>query len=212
MNRFQPRHCALMLLVLLSGLSGFAQQGYRLTGVIRDAVTGETLIGVNIVIKGTYEGATSGLDGSYKIDVPGPNGILQYSYVGYQPIEEGIAGRRIIDVKLSPDTKAIEEVVVVGYGSQRKESVVGSISSINTKTIVSIPVSNMTQSIAGKLSGVQVVQTSGEIGRDEADVFIRGQATYGNSNPLIVIDGIIRDGFAQIDPNEIQTMSILKDA
>jgi TonB-linked SusC/RagA family outer membrane protein len=201
-----------MLLVLLSGLSGFAQQGYRLTGVIRDAVTGETLIGVNIVIKGTYEGATSGLDGSYKIDVPGPNGILQYSYVGYQPIEEGIAGRRIIDVKLSPDTKAIEEVVVVGYGSQRKESVVGSISSINTKTIVSIPVSNMTQSIAGKLSGVQVVQTSGEIGRDEADVFIRGQATYGNSNPLIVIDGIIRDGFAQIDPNEIQTMSILKDA
>jgi TonB-linked SusC/RagA family outer membrane protein len=103
-------------------------------------------------------------------------------------------------------------VVVVGYGVQKKETVVGSISSITSKTLVSIPVSNITQSIAGKLSGVQVVQTSGEIGRDEADIFIRGQATYGNSNPLIVVDGIIRDGFAQIDPNEIQTMSILKDA
>jgi TonB-linked SusC/RagA family outer membrane protein len=212
MNRIYSRLLILLLVAILPAMTGFGQQSHRVTGTIRDAKTSETLIGVNIIIKGTLAGTTSGVDGSYRIDVPDPGAVLQFSYVGYQPREEAIGGRTLINVELTPDTKAMEEVVVVGYGVQRKESVVGSISSINNKTIVSIPVSNITQSIAGKLSGVQVVQTSGEIGRDEADVFIRGQATYGNSNPLIVVDGIIRDGFAQIDPNEIQTMSILKDA
>jgi len=212
MNKIQLRLIALFLVAVLPVLNGFGQQSHRVTGTIRDAKTGEVLIGVNVVNKGTFTGATTGADGSYRIETPDPGGILQFSYVGYQPREEAIGGRTVINIELSPDTRALEEVVVVGYGVQKKESVVGAISSITSKSIVSIPVSNITQSIAGKLSGVQVVQTSGEIGRDEADIFIRGQATYGNSNPLIVVDGIIRDGFAQIDPNEIQTMSILKDA
>lgn len=212
MNKIQFRLLALLLLAILPVLNGFGQQYHRVTGVVRDARTGETLIGVNIVIKGTLTATTSGTDGSYRINAPDSRGILQFSYIGYQMREESIGGRTVINVELSEDRKTLEEVVVVGYGTQKKESVVGSISSINNKALVSIPVSNITQSIAGKLSGVQVVQTSGEIGRDEADIFIRGQATYGNSNPLIVVDGIIRDGFAQIDPNEIQTMSILKDA
>jgi TonB-linked SusC/RagA family outer membrane protein len=212
MNKIQLRFLILFLMTILPALHGIGQQSHKVTGMIRDANTGEALIGVNIIIKGTFTGTTSGVDGSYGIDVPDPGGILQFSYIGYLPREEAIGGRTVINVDLVPDIKTIEEVVVVGYGVQRKESVVGSISSINNKAIVSIPVSNITQSIAGKLSGVQVVQTSGEIGRDEADIFIRGQATYGNSNPLIVVDGIIREGFAQIDPNEIETMSILKDA
>jgi TonB-linked SusC/RagA family outer membrane protein len=199
-------------MAILFAISSYGQQSYKITGTVRDAKTKETLIGVNIIIKGTFTGTTSNVDGSYSIDVPNSAGTLQFSYLGYQPREEAIGGRSVINVELNSDTKTLEEVVVVGYGIQKKESVVGSISSITSKTLVSIPVSNITQSIAGKLSGVQVVQTSGEIGRDEADIFIRGQATYGNSNPLIVVDGIIRDGFAQIDPNEIQTMSILKDA
>ena len=212
MNKIQIRHIALFLMAILFAISSYGQQSYKITGTVRDAKTKETLIGVNIIIKGTFTGTTSNVDGSYSIDVPNSAGTLQFSYLGYQPREEAIGGRSVINVELNSDTKTLEEVVVVGYGIQKKESVVGSISSITSKTLVSIPVSNITQSIAGKLSGVQVVQTSGEIGRDEADIFIRGQATYGNSNPLIVVDGIIRDGFAQIDPNEIQTMSILKDA
>lgn len=212
MNKIQLRHLTLVFAAILLTLNGFGQQGLKVTGLVRDARTGEALIGVNIINKGLSTGSTSGSDGSYRIDVPDPNGTLVFSYIGYQLREVAVAGRMVINVDLSQDTRAIEEVVVVGYGVQKKESVVGSISSINNKALVSIPVSNITQSIAGKLSGVQVVQTSGEIGRDEADIFIRGQATYGNSNPLIVVDGIIRDGFAQIDPNEIQTMSILKDA
>lgn len=202
----------LFLWAILSAFTCAGQQAHRVTGVIRDAGTGEVLIGVNIIVKGTFSGTTSSIDGTYKLDAPDPNGTLQFSYVGYQLHEEAINGRSVINVELKSDTRALEEVVVVGYGVQRKETVVGSISSINNRQLVSLPVSNITQSIAGKLSGVQVVQTSGEIGRDEADVFIRGQATYGNSNPLIVVDGIIRDSYSQIDPNEIQTMSILKDA
>ncbi|MFO7722410.1 MAG: SusC/RagA family TonB-linked outer membrane protein, partial [Bacteroidales bacterium] len=202
----------LFLYVILSSLMAAGQQNHRVTGVIRDAVTRETLIGVNIIIKGTFQGTTSNAEGVYTLDVPGPDVVLQYTYVGYQPHDEAVNGRTVINVDLQEDTQSVGEVVVVGYGVQRKESVVGSISSISNRQLVSIPVSNITQSIAGKLSGVQVVQTSGEIGRDEADVFIRGQATYGDAKPLIVVDGIIRDGFSQIDPNEIQTMSILKDA
>jgi TonB-linked SusC/RagA family outer membrane protein len=212
MNKIQLRFLTFFLSAFLLTLNGFGQQSHSVTGVIRDAKTGEVLIGVNIINKGISTGTISTFDGSYRLEAPDPKGTLLFSYIGYQPREEAIGGRTVINVELSPDTKALEEVVVVGYGTQKKESIVGSISSINNKSIVSIPVSNITQSIAGKLSGVQVVQTSGEIGRDEADVFIRGQATYGNANPLIVVDGIIRDGFAQIDPNEIQTVSILKDA
>jgi len=206
------RQISIFLSVILLTLNGFAQQPLTVTGVVSDSQSGETLIGVNIFIKGTTTGTISSFDGSYRLEVTDPRSTLVFSYIGYQLKELVVEGRTVINVALSLDTKSIDEVVVVGYGIQKRESVVGSISSINNKTIVSIPVSNITQSIAGKLSGVEVVQTSGEIGRDEADIFIRGQATYGNSSPLIVVDGIIRDGFAQIDPNEIQTVSILKDA
>ena len=212
MRKSVIRYNLFLLLTILFIIPAFGQQAQKVTGVVRDAQTGEPLIGVNIFIKGTTTGTITSLDGSYSLDVPEPGNTLVFSYIGYQLYETVVEGRSIINIELSLDAQSLEEVVVVGYGIQKKESVVGSISSINNKTIVSIPVSNITQSIAGKLSGVEVVQSSGEIGRDEAEIFIRGQATYGNSAPLIVVDGIIRDGFAQIDPNEIQTVSILKDA
>ncbi len=206
------RYNLLFLLTILCTHLSFGQQPGAVTGMVTDAQTGDPLIGVNIFIKGTTTGTITTIDGTYSLIVPDPGSTLVFSYIGYQMKEVRVEGQTVIDVELSLDTKSLEEVVVVGYGIQSKESVVGSISAINNKTIVSIPVSNVTQSLAGKLSGVEVVQPSGEIGRDEAEIFIRGQATYGNSQPLIVVDGIIRDGFAQIDPNEIQTVSILKDA
>lgn len=206
------RYNLLFLLTILCTHLSFGQQPGAVTGMVTDAQTGDPLIGVNIFIKGTTTGTITTIDGTYSLTVTDPGSTLVFSYIGYQMKEVRVEGQTVIDVELSLDTKSLEEVVVVGYGIQSKESVVGSISAINNKTIVSIPVSNVTQSLAGKLSGVEVVQPSGEIGRDEAEIFIRGQATYGNSQPLIVVDGIIRDGFAQIDPNEIQTVSILKDA
>jgi len=193
-------------------IQGFGQQKHLVTGVIKDSQTGETLIGATVLVKGTTKGTVTGVDGSYRLEISDPKCTLVFSYIGYQRFETALDGRTVVNVGLNLDATSLSETVIIGYGTQKKESVVGSISTISNKTIVSIPVSNITQSIAGKLSGVEVVQSSGEIGRDEADIFIRGQATYGNSKPLIVVDGIIRDGFAQIDPNEIQTLSILKDA
>jgi len=206
------RQVLILLSIVLFTIHGYGQQKQLVTGVIKDSQTGETLIGATVLIKGTTTGTVTGVDGSYHLEVIDPQGTLVFSYIGYQRLEVAIAGSSVINVALFLDATSLSETVIIGYGSQKKESVVGSISSINNKTIVSIPVSNITQSIAGRLSGVEVVQTSGEIGRDEAEIYIRGQATYGNSKPLIVVDGIIRDGFAQIDPNEIQTVSILKDA
>lgn len=206
------RLISLFVLGILLSLNGFSQQSLKVTGTVKDAQTGEPLIGVNIVVKGTTNGVISSVTGTYQINVTDPKSVLVFSYIGYQPAEVVIEGRSVIDMELFIDSKALDEVVVVGYGAQKRESVVGSIAAIDNKTLVSIPVSNVTQALAGKLAGLQVVQSSGEIGRDEATLFIRGQATYNDRDPLIVVDGIMRDGFSQIDPNEIQSVSILKDA
>ncbi len=200
------------MLMLLCFQLGYSQQSRQITGVVTDAQTGDLLIGVNIFIKGTTFGTITKSDGSYEITVPGANSYLVFSYIGYSTHETQVNSMTIIDVELNIDSKSLEEIVVVGYGIQSKETVIGSISAITNKSIISVPVSNITQALAGKLSGVEIIQSSGEIGRDEAEIYIRGQATYGDSKPLVVVDGIIRDAFAQIDPNEIETISILKDA
>jgi len=200
----------LFLSIMLFSFSAFSQN--TVTGVVRDAATGETLLGVNIMEKGTTNGTISDVNGNYQLKLTGSDATIVFSYIGYVKVEEPVNGRSEINVNLSTDSKMVNEVMVVGYGTQKKESVVGSISSINNKTLVSIPVSNLSQSIAGKLSGVQIVQSSGEIGRDEAEIYVRGRATWGDAKPLIVVDGIVRDNFAQIDPNEIQSLNVLKDA
>jgi TonB-linked SusC/RagA family outer membrane protein len=205
------RYMVLGIAAIFLSLNSFGQ-GQTVTGQVTDQKTGETLVGVSVFIKGTTSGTTTGIDGSYTINVSSPEAVLVFSYVGFKLQEFEVGERSVINVALVDENTMLSEVVVVGYGLQRKESVVGSISSIDNKTIVSLPVSNITQSLAGKLSGVQVVQPSGEIGLDEAEIFIRGQATYGDAKPLIVVDGIIRDGFAQIDPNEVASINILKDA
>ena len=191
----------------------WAQQVRKVTGTVIDAKTNEPVIGVTIVLKGTSKGTITDFDGNYSLEIPGKGDeVLQYRFIGYTDKEEVVQGRSRIDVILSESTQQLEDVVVVGYGIQRKESVVGAIATIDNKTLVSMPVSNISQSIAGKLSGVQVVQTSGEIGDDVANIYIRGMATWGDASPLYVVDGIVRSEFAKIDPNEIESINILKDA
>ena len=181
-------------------------------GVVKDNTINEPLIGVNVIVKGTTNGVITDIDGVYSIEVPGENAELHFSYIGYNSLTIATKGEKVINVSLEPTTQNLEEVVVVGYGVQKKESVIGSIVSINNKSLVSLPVTNVTQSLAGKLAGVQVVQSSGEVGKDEAAIYVRGLATYGDASPLIVVDGIVRQSFAQIDPNEIESINILKDA
>lgn len=201
-------------MALLIGLFNLqAQQSRKVSGKVVDLKTGEELIGVAVMVKGTTKGTVTDFSGNYTLDVPAAGTeVLVFSYIGYEPIEETIGGRTTINVKLSTSDQQLDEVVVVGYGTQKKESIVGSISSISSKTLVSVPVSNISQALSGKLSGIQVVQSSGEIGGDVADIYVRGMATWNNASPLFVVDGIIRAEFAKIDPNEIETINILKDA
>ena len=199
-----------MLLVLLPLQ---AQQTRKITGKVTDAKTGDELIGVNIVIKGTTKGTVTNINGNYSIEVNNQaDAKLVFSYIGYENTEEKVLKNNVVNVKLSEASSQLNEVVVVGYGSQKKESVIGSISSISSKSLVSVPVSNISQSLAGKLSGIQVVQSSGEVGSDVADIYVRGMSTWNDATPLYVVDGIVRVEFAKIDPNEIETINVLKDA
>lgn len=207
------RYLALLYSIIFS-LVTFSQSTL-VKGIVIDGSTKEPLIGATIQVKGTNTGTVSDIDGNFSLNVEDKESVLVVSYIGYKQQEISPDYNKIIKVEMGADTSlSLDEVVVVAYGTQKKETLVGSISSVKSKTLTTVPASNLTQSLAGKAAGVTVVQSSGEIGRDEADIYIRGKATFAdeNSKPLIVIDGIIRENFAQIDPNEIESINILKDA
>lgn len=202
----------LLALAMLVSSSIFAQDAVSVKGIVLDAKTKETLIGVTIMIKGTQRGATTDFDGKFEINVPSANSELVFSYIGYSEQTVSLKGQQTLRIQLEPISRMIDDVIVVGYATQKKESLIGSIVSMNNEDIVSLPVTNLTQALSGRLAGVQVVQPSGEVGRDEASVYVRGMATYVDSRPLIMVDGVVRESFAQIDPNEVQSISVLKDA
>lgn len=202
-----------LLLCLLAAAPLFAQNKQTVKGIVKDANTQEPLIGVSVALKGTTQGTVTNIDGKYQIEWTSPReATLQFSYIGYLTAEIPVEGRSEIDVNLAESAKLIDEVVVVAYGKQKKESVIGSISSLGGKELVNIPVTNITQSLAGRIAGVQIVQPSGEVGKDEAEVYVRGLGTFNNASPIYIVDGIERQSIAQIDPNEIQSINVLKDA
>ena len=189
----------------------FAQQK-TIKGIVVDA-TGEPLIGVNVSVKGTTIVFITDIDGKYTLEVP-TNATLVFSYIGYRTQEHSVGNQTTINITLQEDTQNIDEVVVVGYGVQKKETVTGSVSTLKGDDLVKSPVANLSNAIAGKMSGVVTYQRSGEPGYDGATIRIRGSNTLGNNDPLIVIDGVAAraGGLERLDPNEIETMSVLKDA
>jgi TonB-linked SusC/RagA family outer membrane protein len=180
------------------------------SGVVKGD-NGEVLPGVNVVEKGTVNGLSTDTDGRFKITVANNNSILVFSYIGYVSQEHPVGVKRTMEVKLVSENKSLEEVVVVGYGVQRKESVVGAITQVDNKALMRSGTSNITNAIAGKLSGVLTMQASGEPGNDHSEIIIRGLSSWNGSQPLIMVDGVERD-FKDMDPNEIATISVLKDA
>lgn len=199
----------LMLVLILIGTSVFAQTK-QVTGVVKDA-TGETVIGASVVEKGTTNGVITDFDGVFKLTVS-EDAVLQISYIGYQTQEVKVAGKTTLDITLREDTEMLEEVVVVGYGAQKKESVIGAISQVTSKDLLSTPSANISQAISGKITGVITSQTSGAPGADDAQIYIRGRATFaGDAQPLVLVDGVERS-FSQIAPDDIETISVLKDA
>ncbi|MCG8308503.1 MAG: TonB-dependent receptor [Cytophagales bacterium] len=188
-------------------------QEKTITGKVISSEDNEGLPGVNVVIKGTTAGTVTDIEGNYRIDVPDAETILVFSSVGFVTEEMPVGMKTIIDVNLAPDLKALEEIVVVGYGTQKKEAVVGAMTSVKPAEL-KIPASNLTTALAGRLSGVVSYQTSGEPGADNAQFFVRGVASFnGQNGPLILIDGVelTVDDLARLQPDDIESFSVLKD-
>lgn len=187
------------------------QEGFRVKGKVVDAFG--ALPGVNVMVKGAMTGVITDVDGNYEIVAPYSKAQLVFSYVGYQPQEVQLKGQHTVNVTMVEDSKALEEVVVVGYATQKKATITGSIATITTKDLKQSPTANLTNALAGRMPGLMANQFSGgEPGVDNADLRIRGASTYGNQTPIFIIDGVERDDMAYLSPEEIETFTILKDA
>lgn len=188
----------------------FSQSQVTVTGVVVDSKTGETLIGAAILEKGTGNGVRTNIDGEFSIKIS-PRSILIVSFMGYDTQEMEPGANRKLQIKLVEKTKQLDEVVVIGYGVQKKSDITGSISSVTGADINTIPVSSSVQAIQGKAAGVQVVQNTGAPGA-KTTIKIRGTGTINDSEPLYVVDGFIVDDIEHINPNDIANIEILKDA
>ncbi|REL33054.1 TonB-dependent receptor [Rhodohalobacter sp. SW132] len=202
-------------LLMFTGMVYAQEQQYEITGTVTDAATGETLPSVNILLVGSDVGTTTNLEGDYTITVPNLDESLRFSYIGYQTQTVDIDGRTEIDVELLTEEVVGQEVVVTGYGTVRqRETISGSVSAVSGDQIEAVPTSNLSNTLAGRVSGLAGLNTAGEPGFDGSQIRIRGNATLGNNDPLIVIDGVParQGGLDRINPNDVENISILKDA
>lgn len=179
------------------------------TGIVRDS-TGAPLEGTSVTVQGTSRGTSTDVEGRFQIQASNDE-VLVFRRVGYQAFELTVSDNRQIDVTLLQTSSSLDEVVVVGFGTQKKASVTGAIASIQTKEIKQSPAANLAVSLAGRLPGLTAIQRSGEPGRDITQLFIRGQGTVNTQSPIVLVDGIER-GITSIDPNEVESITILKDA
>lgn len=175
------------------------------TGKITDAKTGEPLAGVNVTVKGTTTGAISGVDGSFTLKVPDLMGTLEFSFIGYATQEVRVEGKTSISVQMEIASTSLEEVVVVGYGTQKRQTITGSVASVKSDQLTNAPVASLSNTLAGQLPGLISLQSSGQPGFDAAALSIRGF-----SGALVIVDGI-ESSFNNLDANEIESVSILKD-
>src|SRR5690606_8213429 len=174
---------------------------------------GEPLTGVSIMLQGTSTGTVSDNDGRYVLNVPNSAGTLVFTYVGFVAQAVTIGGRTTIDVQLEASSESLSEIVVIGYGTQRRSDLTGSITSVSAEQIEGQAFSNVNQALQGKVAGADITSTSGEPG-GPVQVRIRGQGTFNNSGPLYVVDGVPMpgDNINAINPNDIASVNILKDA
>lgn len=193
--------------------AGIQAQDVTITGTVVSAGDSQPLPGVNVVVKGTTTGAVADFDGNYSIVAPDPNGTLIFSYVGFTTQEIPINGQNQINVSLTEDATTLDEVVIVGYGTQIKREVTGSVQTVDLSELADIPVTQVTQKLQGQLAGVQINQTTGKPG-EGISVRIRGQLSVsGGSDPLYVVDGFpIAGNINTLNPAEIEDISVLKDA
>lgn len=205
---YQIRSCFLLLVLLGLSSASFAQT--TVTGRVVAKDDGATLPGVNVTEKGTTNGTVTDADGKYSITVASSNATLVFSFIGLATQEIAVANRSTIDVTLETDVKALEEVVVIGYGVANKRDLTGSIVKLDGSVVADKPNTDPIASLQGKVAGLSIVN-NGTPGKP-ADIRIRGTASIGNVKPLYVVDGILQDNIDYINPNDIATMEVLKDA
>lgn len=210
---FSKLKIPLICLLVIMGihLSVDAQDALNVRGVVTDA-TGEPLPGVNVVLKGTYRGVVTDINGSYQLDVPGNDVVLVFSFIGYTSVEELVGTRREINVTLQEDQKRIDEILVIGYGTVSRKDVTTAVSSVSVEDLTERPIVSAAQAIQGKAAGVNVYRPNGSPGAGMV-VRVRGTTSFNGSNePLYVVDGVPVDNINFLSPTDISNIQILKDA
>lgn len=207
MKQLKLRLVTALLCLLTISIQNIWAQDLLVKGTVTDEKTQEPLIGVNIKVKGTSNGTISDFDGNYQISVR-PDAILEFSYIGYLTLE--LKATQLMDVKMVQDLKTLDEVVVVGYGVQKKSDLTGSVTSVKAEDIQNRAITNINEAFTGKASGVQSYSSSGKPG-STPNIQVRGIGSNGSSAPLFVIDGRVSTSAGNLEPNDIESMEILKD-
>ena len=200
-----------VFLLLFIGIGTVTAQNVQVTGIVKDN-SGEAVIGANVTVKGSTNGTITDLDGKFSVQAS-PNATLVISFIGYTTQEIKLQGKTNVTVTLTEDSKALDEVVVIGYGTQKKVNLTGSVAAVKIdETIASRSITNVSSSLSGLVPGLVVSQTTGFAGGDGASLKVRGLGSINNSDPLIVVDGMPDVDINRINMNDIESISVLKDA
>ena len=186
-------------------------QAKTIKGKVVDEKTGETLTGVSVLVKGTTVGAITDIDGNFTLNLPSGKNLLALTYIGYKAQTVTVGNGKDLEIKMEPVTLNLDEVVVIGYGTMKKRDLTGAITSIKSADIAAAPTSNAMEALQGKVAGLDIVKSSGQAGAD-VNIQLRGtRSIYGDNSPLFIIDGIA-GSYNQINPSDIESIEVLKDA
>lgn len=204
------KNFTVLILLLVSFTMAIAQTRV-VTGKVTSAEDGEGLPGVNILVQGTTKGTTTDVEGNYLLELQPTENTLVFSFVGYETITRDITGQNVVDIVLATEAASLEEIVVIGYGTVRKSDLTGAVSSVRGADLTKIPNVSPIQALQGKVSGVQITSNSGAPGAGTI-VRIRGTSTFNDASPIFVVDGVILDNIDFLNPADIESMEVLKDA
>ena len=196
---------------LMDSSTDYTQQVVKITGTVVDA-SGVPIIGANVIVKGTTNGTITDMDGHFTLEGP-PNATLVVSYVGFVDQQVSVKGNAPVSITLKEDAEALDELVVVGFGTQKKVNVTGAVATVGGEDLVKRPVYNVASSLQGKLPGLAITQASGQPGSESVSMRIRGMGTFSDagSDPLVIIDGISGD-LNTLNTADIENITVLKDA
>ncbi|KEO74258.1 SusC/RagA family TonB-linked outer membrane protein [Anditalea andensis] len=202
----------LLQFCLVDSANAFQQPSMRtVSGTIISAADGEPLPGVNLRVRGTYTGVVTDMDGNYTIEVP-PNAVLIYSFIGFETREISVGNQSVINVTLEEDLGALDEVVVIGYGETKRRDLIGAVSTVRSEDLIRVPTHNALEGMQGRAAGLDITRSSGQAGAG-VNIVLRGNRSIGASNnPLYIIDGFQGGNVESLNPNDIESIEVLKDA